>query len=71
MTGILDKPPAPRRPAALMREIGTIGLLWASVGSIIGSSWLFGAQKGLLTAGPAVVVSWVIGGVAIAHWSAR
>src|SRR5689334_20944269 len=49
----------------LARDIGLIGLLWASVGSIIGSGWLFGAQKGLLTAGPAVVISWVIGGVAI------
>jgi amino acid transporter len=54
-----------RRPASLKREIGLIGLLWASVGSIIGSGWLFGAQKGLLAAGPAAVISWVIGGLAI------
>jgi amino acid transporter len=53
------------RPVSLKREIGLIGLLWASVGSIIGSGWLFGAQKGLLAAGPAVIISWVIGGVAI------
>jgi hypothetical protein len=26
-------------------------MLWASVGSIIGSGWLFGAQKGFLVAG--------------------
>ena len=50
---------------ALLREIGLIGLLWASMGSIIGSGWLFGAQKGLMTAGPAAIISWVIGGVAI------
>jgi amino acid transporter len=50
---------------ALRREIGLIGILWASMGSIIGSGWLFGAQKGLLAAGPAAVISWVIGGVAI------
>jgi len=49
----------------LLREIGLVGLLWASMGSIIGSGWLFGAQKGLMTAGPAAVISWVIGGAAI------
>src|ERR687885_283369 len=56
--------PAARR-AGLRREIGFIGLLWASTGSIIGSGWLFGAQGALATAGPAAVISWVIGGVAI------
>src|SRR5690349_25057245 len=55
----------PSRPVSLKREIGLIGLLWASTGSIIGSGWLFGAQKGLITAGPAAIISWVIGGVAI------
>src|ERR1043165_4212546 len=54
-----------RRPVSLKREIGLIGLLWASVGSIIGSGWLFGAQKALITAGPAAIISWVIGGTAI------
>src|SRR3954463_9670660 len=54
-----------RRPVSLKREIGLIGLLWASVGSIIGSGWVVGAQKALITAGPAAVISWVIGGVAI------
>jgi amino acid transporter len=49
----------------LAREIGLIGLLWASMGSIIGSGWLFGAQKGLLHAGPASIISWVIGGICI------
>src|SRR5436853_3370901 len=54
-----------RRPVSLKREIGLISLLWASMGSIIGSGWLFGAQKGLLAAGPAALISWGIGGVAI------
>src|SRR6201990_3180169 len=49
----------------LRREIGFIGLLWASGGSIIGSGWLFGAQGALSTAGPAAIISWVIGAVAI------
>src|SRR3954447_20673523 len=54
-----------RRPGSLKREIGLISLLWASTGSIIGSGWLFGAQKGLVAAGPAVIISWIIGGGAI------
>src|SRR6476660_158976 len=55
----------PARRARLRREIGFIGLLWASTGSIIGSGWLFGAQGALSPAGPAAVISWLIGGVAI------
>jgi amino acid transporter len=53
-----------RRPG-LRREIGFIGLLWASTGSIIGSGWLFGAQTALAAAGPAAIISWVVGGLAI------
>src|ERR1700745_3073221 len=53
-----------RRPG-LRREIGFIGLLWASAGSIIGSGWLFGAQKALVAAGPAAIISWGIGALAI------
>jgi amino acid transporter len=57
--------PASRRSTSLRREIGLVGLTWASMGSIIGSGWLFGAQKGLLAAGPAAIISWLIGGVMI------
>ena len=57
--------PSPVRRVGLRREIGFIGLMWASTGSIIGSGWLFGAQSALQTAGPAAIVSWLIGGVAI------
>src|SRR3954449_3466209 len=57
--------PARQRNTSLRREIGLVGLTWASMGSIIGSGWLFGAQKGLIAAGPAAIISWVIGGVAI------
>jgi amino acid transporter len=56
--------PTAKRPG-LKREIGFIGLLWASGGSIIGSGWLFGAQGALATAGPAAIISWVIGATAI------
>jgi len=59
--------PQPQRAprTGLRREIGFIGLLWASGGSIIGSGWLFGAQGALASAGPAAVISWCIGAVAI------
>src|SRR5579875_3825931 len=50
---------------ALRREIGIVGLTWASVGSIIGSGWLFGAWKGMHAAGPAAIISWCIGGVSV------
>ncbi|MGW7819665.1 APC family permease [Streptomyces puniciscabiei] len=49
----------------LRRDVGLIGLMWASVGSIIGSGWLFGAEKAVVAAGPAAIISWVIGTVAI------
>jgi amino acid transporter len=56
--------PGPGR-VGLRREVGFIGLIWASTGSIIGSGWLFGAQGALATAGPAAIISWGIGGAAI------
>ena len=52
-----------RHSTSLKREVGMIGLMWASVGSIIGSGWLFGAQEGLVAAGPAAIISWVVGGL--------
>ncbi|MEU9990998.1 APC family permease [Streptomyces sp. NPDC048045] len=55
---------ASHRPG-LRREIGFVGLIWASEGSIIGSGWLFGAQGALGAAGPAAIISWAIGGLAI------
>ncbi|MDQ1615421.1 MAG: hypothetical protein QOJ60_1360, partial [Actinomycetota bacterium] len=58
------RPAGPHKPG-LRREVGFIGLIWASEGSIIGSGWLFGAQGALGTAGPAAIISWAIGGVAI------
>src|ERR1700728_3148218 len=61
-----DAPPAPAAAAnALKRQVGMIGLLWASESSIIGSGWLFGAKKALVAAGPSAVIAWGIGAVAI------
>jgi amino acid transporter len=64
VAGRQDGAPGPRR-TGLRREIGFIGLLWASAGSIIGSGWLFGAQTALIAAGPAAIISWGIGALAI------
>jgi amino acid transporter len=57
------QPEGKRRNFALKREVGLIGLMWASMGSIIGSGWLFGAQEGLIAAGPAVIFAWILGAI--------
>ncbi|MEO8802617.1 MAG: APC family permease [Rudaea sp.] len=49
----------------LRRDIGIIGLLFTAVGSIIGSGWLFGALNAAEQAGPASILSWVIGAIMI------
>src|SRR4051812_15407209 len=49
----------------LKRHVGVVGLLFASVGSIIGSGWLFGALDASTAAGPAALISWGLGGVMI------
>ncbi len=49
----------------LRRDVGIVGLLFASVGSIIGSGWLFGALSASQIAGPASILAWAIGGVMI------
>ena len=49
----------------LRREMGLIGATWSSETSIIGSGWLFGALYAAQDAGPAALIGWVIGGVAV------
>src|SRR6476646_4057063 len=51
-----------RATRKLRRDIGLFGLLFASLGSIIGAGWLFGALYASSLAGPAAVISWVLGG---------
>jgi amino acid transporter len=55
----------PRQGHELRRHVGVVGLLFASVGSIIGSGWLFGALNASTEAGPAAIISWALGGVMI------
>jgi amino acid transporter len=48
-----------------MKQVGFIGLMWASAGSIIGSGWLFGSLHAIQAAGTAAIVSWIIGAVGL------
>ena len=64
MTAVQNRP-ASRPQHRMRRDIGVIGLLFASVGSIIGSGWLFGALTSAQIAGPAAIFSWIIGAVMI------
>lgn len=51
--------------SGLKRHIGPVGLLFAGVGSIIGSGWLFGAFNASIIAGPVAIFAWVLGAVMI------
>lgn len=44
------------------RTIGTWGLLFAAISGVIGSGWLFGPLFAAQIAGPAAIVSWLVGG---------
>ncbi len=45
------------------RNISSIGLLFAGIGSVLGSGWLFGPMYAAQIAGPAAIISWLIGGL--------
>lgn len=40
-------------------------LLFLSIGSIVGSGWLFGSFYTAQIAGPAAILSWVLGGLGV------
>jgi amino acid transporter len=44
----------------LKRSVGFWGLMFVSLGSIIGSGWLLGALNAVQVAGPASLISWVL-----------
>jgi amino acid transporter len=48
------------RPAGLRRSVGFYGLMFVSLGSIIGSGWLLGALNAAQAAGPASILSWIL-----------
>src|SRR5689334_14695000 len=51
------------RGRSLRRHVGLTGLTFVSVGSIIGSGWLFGALYASQQAGPAALISWGLGAI--------
>jgi amino acid transporter len=65
MTAVQDRAASTSPGTKMRRDVGVIGLLFASVGSIIGSGWLFGALTSAQLAGPAAIFSWVIGAIMI------
>jgi amino acid transporter len=48
------------RPGQLRRSVGFYGLMFVSLGSIIGSGWLLGALSAAKVAGPASILSWIL-----------
>src|SRR5690242_9617856 len=48
------------------RSVGFRGLTFISLGSIIGSGWLLGADKAAKAAGPASLLSWILAAVILA-----
>ncbi|HET7173155.1 MAG TPA: APC family permease [Nocardioidaceae bacterium] len=47
----------------LKKDFSLIGLLFTAIGSIIGSGWLFSSLHASQQAGPASLISWVVGGI--------
>ena len=48
------------RTGTLKRSVGFWGLMFVSLGSIIGSGWLLGALNAAEVAGPASLISWIL-----------
>src|SRR4029077_20919363 len=48
------------RAGHLKRSVGFWGLMFVSLGSIIGSGWLLGALTAAEAAGPASILSWLL-----------
>lgn len=57
---VRTRAPDTDRPGKLNREVGLLGLMFISLGSIIGSGWLLGALTAAKKAGPASLVSWLL-----------
>lgn len=47
----------------LQRDVGLVALFMVSLGSVIGSGWLLGTLNASIVAGPAAIISWVIGAI--------
>src|SRR6476660_2169107 len=60
MTAISTKGGTTAGSRHLQRDVGFWGLMFVSLGSIIGSGWLLGALTAAQTAGPASLLSWIL-----------
>ena len=64
MLASMETTPLHEAPAGtagkLQRSVGFYGLMFVSLGSIIGSGWLLGALNAAQVAGPASVLSWIL-----------
>ncbi|AJY46311.1 amino acid permease [Martelella endophytica] len=49
----------------MRRDIGLVGLTFVAVGGVLGSGWLFAPLDTAQLAGPASIISWLIGAVAM------
>ena len=54
------------RAGGLRRSVGFYGLMFVSLGSIIGSGWLLGALNAAEVAGPASILSWLLAAAMLA-----
>jgi amino acid transporter len=54
------------RAGELKRSVGFYGLMFVSLGSIIGSGWLLGALNAAEVAGPASILSWLLAAAMLA-----
>jgi amino acid transporter len=59
MTDIAEVPPR------LKRDVGFFPLFMVSLGSVIGSGWLLGTLNASEKAGPAAIISWIVGAVVL------
>lgn len=50
---------------SMRREVGLVGLTFVAVGGVLGSGWLFAPLLASQLAGPAAIVAWLIGGIAM------
>ncbi len=48
-------------PAKLRRELSLLDLTMTAIGGLVGSGWLFASMTAATIAGPAAILSWVIG----------
>ncbi len=50
----------------LQKNISNFGLLSTAICGMIGSGWLFGGMIAAKAAGPAAIISWILGGIMVA-----